>query len=151
MSSSVLNNERLVELLVQRATDGLNASERIELNRLLGENQYTDSEQFEQTAAALLLAGCEEEPLPDDLRDRLLSQADAFGMQDARPVTDLGAIRAQRSQAAPAAAVRGSSKLAWFAAAASVLIALAAWWPRLTNTPATPQPVATLEQRRGEL
>ena len=38
MSSSVLNNERLVELLVQRATDGLNASERIELNRLLGEN-----------------------------------------------------------------------------------------------------------------
>ena len=149
MSSSVLNNERLVELLVQRATDGLNASERIELNRLLGENQYTDSEQFEQTAAALLLAGCEEEPLPDDLRDRLLSQADAFGMQDAaRPVADLGAIRAQRSQAAPGAAARGGSKLAWFAAAASVLIALVGWWPRLTNPPAPPQQVATLEQRR---
>ena len=71
MSPSVMNNERLVELLVQRATDGLNASERVELNRLLGQEQYSDSEQFEQTAAALLLAGCpEDEPLPEDLRER---------------------------------------------------------------------------------
>jgi anti-sigma-K factor RskA len=153
MSPSVMNNERLVELLVQRATDGLNASERVELNRLLGQEQYSDSEQFEQTAAALLLAGCpEDEPLPEDLRERLLNQADAFGTQNvASPVADLGAIRAQRAQEISAAPARGGSKLAWFAVAASLLIALAGWWPRLTNEPATQQQVSTLEQRRDQL
>ena len=58
MRPSILDNDRLVNLLVQRAIDGtLNASERMELKQLLEHKPYGDSDLFDQTAAALLIAG----------------------------------------------------------------------------------------------
>ena len=51
MSNSVMQNPRLVELLVQRAVDGLNSSERAELTQLLSEDRYVDAGRFEYTAA----------------------------------------------------------------------------------------------------
>jgi hypothetical protein len=131
MSASIMNNDRLVELLVQRATEGLSANEQIELNRLLAQGNYTDADQFEATAAALMLASApEDEPLPDSLRSRLEQQADAFIAAAPAPasVTPL-------TVKTPASPTRGPSKLPWFAAAACAVLALAGWWPREEREP----------------
>src|ERR1044072_1861440 len=89
MSNSVMQNQRLVELLVQRAVDGLNSAERAELKSLLEEENYVDAGRFEYTAAALLLAGDVEhsvpEEMPDSLRDRLYAQAEMFEATMAPP------------------------------------------------------------------
>lgn len=176
MSNSVMQNQRLVELLVQRAVDGLNSSERAELKQLLSEEKYVDAGRFEYTAAALLLAGDVEsttEEMPEDLRDRLMAQAETFeasmepplrqSTSQPRVISIAGRSRSvtpQPSVAPPAksATARKSSsvlsKAGWFAAAASVLIALVGWWPRLQtgDDPATQAPVAnTLQQERERL
>ncbi|MFC4308930.1 anti-sigma factor domain-containing protein [Steroidobacter flavus] len=182
MSNSVMQNPRLVELLVQRAVDGLNSSERAELKQLLSEERYVDAGRFEYTAASLLLAADVEnnapEEMPYSLRERLMAQADtvAASMPEPAPRQSSSqprvisiAGRTRSTTAAPAVsapppvskapAPRKSSsswgsKVGWFAAAASVLIALAGWWPRLQSggEPTTEIPVAsTLEQERQQL
>src|SRR5687768_13385926 len=175
MSNSVMQNQRLVELLVQRAVDGLNSSERAELKALLEEENYVDAGRFEYTAAALLLAGDVEhsvpEEMPDSLRDRLYAQAEMFEATMAPPprqrssssgqpqvISIAGRSRSSATapsgsqQAAPAkpsarkpsSSYSLQSKAGWFAAAASVLIAVAGWWPRLENgdAPSAEVPVA---------
>jgi len=181
MSNSVMQNPRLVELLVQRAVDGLNSSERAELKQLLSEERYMDAGRFEYTAASLLLASDVEnnapEEMPYSLRERLMAQADnvAASMPAAPPrqmssqprVISI-AGRSRTSTAAPAVnspppasskappARKSASfggRVGWFAAAASVLIAIAGWWPRLqSGDPMVEAPIAsTLEQERQEL
>ena len=177
MSNSVMQNQRLVELLVQRAVDGLNSSERAELKQLLSEENYVDAGRFEYTAAALLLAGDVEnvtEEMPDDLRDRLIAQAETFEASMAPPprqsssqprvISIAGRTRsatatpnvaqAPKPKASSPKVSSFPSKAGWFAAAASVLIAVAGWWPRLqTGTePAIETPiVSTLQQEREKL
>ena len=175
-----MQNQRLVELLVQRAVDGLNSAERAELKQLLAEENYVDAGRFEYTAAALLLAGnVEDEALPEDLQDRLLIQAQSFESSldtssfkappPASPRQQVISIVGRSRQAAstPAQAakqqqtvaprrtsnVAWQGKVGWFAAAASVLIAVAGWWPRLQSGGADVEPpvVASLEQQREAL
>lgn len=178
-----MQNPRLVELLVQRAVDGLNSSERAELKQLLSEERYDDAGRFEYTAASLLLAGDveshEPEEMPDSLRDRLMAQAETFAASSMSPQTRQStaqprvisiAGRSRSTTAAPAVSAppaaepskrpsrKASSwqgKVGWFAAAASVLIAVAGWWPRMQTggDPAveTPAMVSTLEQERQQL
>lgn len=179
-----MHNPRLVELLVQRAVDGLNSSERAELKQLLSEEKYVDAGRFEYTAAALLLAGDVEnqatEEMPDSLRDRLMDQADTFAassmssapprQSSAQPRVISIAGRSRTSAPAPAVSTSSTSqsaqrpsrkpagwqgKVGWFAAAASVLIALAGWWPRMQTggDPMVEAPVVatTLEQERQQL
>jgi hypothetical protein len=159
----------------------LNSSERAELKQLLSEQKYVDAGRFEYTAASLLLAGDMEnnapEEMPYSLRERLMAQADtvASSMEPAprqqtssqprvisiagrsRSTTAAPAVSAQPVSKAPPAVRKSSSwgsKVGWFAAAASVLIALAGWWPRLQTggDPMTEIPVAsTLEQERQQL
>lgn len=177
-----MQNQRLVELLVQRAVDGLNSSERAELKALLEEENYVDAGRFEYTAAALLLAGDMEhsvpEEMPDSLRDRLYTQAEMFEASMAPPprqrssgaqpqvISIAGRSRSsaptpsigqQPSVAKQPARSKSSasslqSKAGWFAAAASVLIAVAGWWPRMQSgeQPATEVSVATLMQQERE-
>lgn len=180
MSNSVMQNQRLVELLVQRAVDGLNSAERAELKQLLSEEKYVDAGRFEYTAAALLLAGDVEnttEEMPDDLRARLMAQAETFEASSmpagsrqitAHPRVISIAGRSRNATPTPSASAAPSSspsrkpspsrslqsKVGWFAAAASVLIALAGWWPRLqtSDAPAIEEPiVSTLQQEREKL
>ena len=179
MSNSVMQNPRLVELLVQRAVDGLNSSERAELKQLLSEEKYVDAGRFEYTAASLLLAGDvenhEHEEMPYSLRERLMAQADTVAasmppspsrQSASQPRVISIAGRSRSTAAAPAVSAppvqkaqpsRKSSswggKVGWFAAAASVLIALAGWWPRLqTGGEGIEAPIAsTLEQERQDL
>lgn len=175
-----MENPRLVELLVQRAVDGLNSSERAELKQLLSEERYVDAGRFEYTSASLLLASDVEnnapEEMPYSLRERLMAQADTFvdSMPTApslqttsQPRVISIAGRSRSTTAAPAASApppaakapaarkpTSFGKAGWFAAAASVLIALAGWWPRLQSGDpmAETGPIAsTLEQERQDL
>jgi anti-sigma-K factor RskA len=176
-----MQNQRLVELLVQRAVDGLNSSERAELKALLEEENYVDAGRFEYTAAALLLAGDVEhsvpEEMPDSLRDRLYAQAEMFEATMAPPPRQRSssgqpqvisiAGRSRSSATTPSGGQQSSqpkqtarkpsssyslqSKAGWFAAAASVLIAVAGWWPRLEDGDQSAEvPVATVLQQERE-
>ena len=140
MSASIMNNERLVELLVQRATEGLSANEQIELNRLLAEGKFSDAEQFEATAAALMLASSlDDEPLPAALKGRLEQHADAFAAAAPTPIATLPV------KSPPVAAPAG--KFGWFAAAACAVLAVAGWWPRLQEQ----QPTDILSQASADM
>ena len=154
MSASIMTNERLVELLVQQATEGgLTSKERAELSRLLREDSYSDAGEFDYTVAALQLAAVDDEPMPEALRARLFQQADEFSRKPITSPTQIG----QRP-----AATSTNSTVAWFAAAASVVVAIIGWWPRLavdrqpeqvSHVPAPiPKPPApTLAEQRNAL
>lgn len=120
MKPSVLHEERLADLLVQQVTDGLNASEQAELDRLLAGKPYADASVFESTAAALVAASIPaSEPMPADLRSRLREQADAF---------------VSRSRAIPPRRIPGRdpsmrSAAMWLTLAASITLAIMGWWP----------------------
>ena len=179
MRPSILDNDRLVNLLVQRSIDGtLNASERMELKQLLEHKPYGDSDLFDQTAAALLIAGApDDEPMPKALRNRLMQQAGAFDATAPRAVvTKIGG--SQRAQPAPKilrpapqvvvreapeemfhdipdeiAPVRrfAPENVAWFAMAASLVLAIIGWWPRFTDDSPQVAEVASVQEQREQL
>jgi hypothetical protein len=80
--------ERALDLLVENATEGLDARRQRELDELLDSLAGTaadaaadlDKESFELAAAAIELALTDAEPMPAALRQRLGRQAaDVFG------------------------------------------------------------------------
>ena len=129
MNGHFLDNERLADLLVQLATEGLSAADRHELDELLDAYPEADPQALEVTAAALMLAGgWKEEPLPESLRRRLDAAAVEYSARN--PVdSELPAVVAWSREGKPPAS--RSSGFAWFAAAASIVLAIAAWIPRL--------------------
>jgi anti-sigma-K factor RskA len=138
MSAPAKYPDRVLELLVQRATDSLNASEQIELNRLLAQDKQPDGHQFEQTAAALLLAGVgEEEPMPEGLKAKLMGQAENFALNMATrsPVVNMPFAEKTKSRHRVSARAKAmpANRWPWVATAAALLIALAGWWPRLMD------------------
>lgn len=65
-------DERLLELLADEATEGLGPAERAELETLLAAASEVEADAFEQAAAAIDLAYTEiKEPLPAALRDHI--------------------------------------------------------------------------------
>jgi hypothetical protein len=67
---------RLDDLLLARATSGLTAAERVELERLLEAHPGVDSERYEPAAAAVWLATLDlSEPLPERVRAKLEKRA----------------------------------------------------------------------------
>ena len=128
MSGHFLDNERLADLLVQQASEGLSEADWHELDGLLIAYPEADPQALEVTAAALLLAGeWKEEPLPESVRRRLNAAAAEF-IAGIPKLSQLSAAVARR-EAQPAAST--SAGFAWFAAAASIVLAIAAWIPRL--------------------
>ena len=126
MSQAFLSDERCVDLLIQRATTGLGAAEAAELDALLARYPDADREAFEPAVAALTLgAGGARAPLPPALRARLLAQGLAVA-----PVASPAGRASRPRSAAPA----------WWAAAASIVVAIAAWYPHLAGPPPAPTP-----------
>lgn len=177
MRPSILDNDRLVNLLVQRAIDGtLNASERMELKQLLEHKPYGDSDLFDQTAAALLIAGApDDEPMPKALRNRLMQQAGAFAATAPRAVvTSIGSQRVQPTpqilrparqvvreepqemfheipdEVEPARRF-AAENVAWFAMAASLVLAIIGWWPRFTGDSQQVAEVPSVQEQRQQL
>jgi len=114
MSESPMASEPLMDLLLERATAGLDAADSAQLERLL---QAPPARRFaveqtvaiEQTVAAVMLAlDGHRDPLPAHVVERILEQG-------------------PRVRGAP----RWRAGLGWWAAAACLGLALAGWWPRL--------------------
>ncbi len=127
--------ERLVELLCQRAIEGLSPGETGELRVLLKSHPHVDADQFDEAAAWVDLACLKTQTeMPAALQTRIAEQAVASLTAAARDETSRGstviamdARRATRSSAAPA----------WLAAAASLVIAFALWMrgPEIREVP----------------
>ena len=89
------SNERLLELLADRATEGLSAADERALEALLGTHPEVEKDLFELPAAAIQLVGGGPEriqALPPELDTRLRQQAREFS-------------RSPRREAAPARGV----------------------------------------------
>jgi hypothetical protein len=113
MSERAMLSEALLDLLLERATAGLDPEATAELERLLREQPeaaQAEDHAIEQSVAAVLLAmDAQEDPLPAPVLDRILLRT-----------------RPRPSRAA---------SVAWWSAAACLGLALAGWWPRLILGP----------------
>ena len=120
--------DRLLELLTTHAVEGLSPVEQSELDQLQARSPGVDSESVAQAAAALHLALAPAEDLPAALRGRLVADADRFfshtrhSSESATPIHSLEAT-----------APRSFAGLAWLAVAATLLLAVAGWLPRLVS------------------
>jgi hypothetical protein len=73
------NEERLLDLMIQRATTGITDIEQQELDRLASDsNNLNEPERFEAVAAAVDVAATDPTALPDELRDQILISAGDF-------------------------------------------------------------------------
>lgn len=149
MSARFLEDDRLVELLVQLETEGLPPAESLELDALLEASPDARRDAFAPAAAALTLAAkLPAEPLPATLQARLVEQG-------RRTVQ---AVAAGKVVPLPTKAKRepvAGSPFGWYAAAAALILAVAAWWPKLDGETSvavvTPPPIPTQAEQRAAL
>lgn len=146
------NKDRLMSLLADRATQGLSQEELIELNELLQKHPDWDNPYFDLTAAAVNLADIEiDEPMPDELRERIMVNAFQY-VNAAHSQTEPQEIIYQQEVSKDRAS--GTNKenftkgnvvpfpqkssrwqmMGWYVAAACLLLAALGWWPRLSQT-----------------
>jgi len=155
MSHRHLNDDRLIDLLVREATEGVDAAEQQEIEKLFAQYPSEDRDEIARVAAALALATrAPEEPLPSALREQLHANAKLW--LDARDST---VVPFEKDTAGKRSSSR-SSVLPWFAAAACLLLAIGGWWPRLREAPRNQQAqvvqpsqprVASLAEQRAAL
>jgi anti-sigma-K factor RskA len=126
--------ERTIELLADRALEGLAPEERVELERLLAENPDLDDDSFELAAASVALAAADDARLPERLRTRVASDAGTFFGSAVAPFP----ARTPWLQSA-----------GWYAAAACLALAAVVWWMRPDQP--VPAPSPTLAQLREHL
>ncbi|TVQ59217.1 MAG: anti-sigma factor [Phycisphaerales bacterium] len=143
------SDDRLLELLADRATEGLDPAQTAELERLLRQTAAYSGDELDRAAAALASVYCSapgapgapSESMPDGVRAALEAQAKTWR-------TGEGAARAAgaRTAATPvfgepsrdpnvAGRIGAGAGLAWMAAAACLMLALLGWWPRIATTP----------------
>jgi hypothetical protein len=124
-----MSEDRLLELLANRATEGLGPSETVELQRLLAEHPEVDEWELDLAAGAIELAlGPEpDEELPEALRARILADAPPVlaATRAAQPIS-LAAVRARRSRLSTVSMAAG-----W--AAAAVLAGLLLLPPQMPS------------------
>ena len=152
MSADQVHNDRLEELLVARAVDGLEPVESAELEALLAEHGHADPDGYDLAAASVWLAvGAAGEPMPEAVAARsrrTLERTVAAGEPvRAEKEGEPGAanVRPLRRPSRPGrtAAVSG-----WLAAAAALVVAVAGWWPQAQSSQPT---AAELTAARDDL
>jgi hypothetical protein len=155
MNAPLRSEERLFDLLVLEATQGLSAVEEHELQELKREFPHAANVDIERTVAALtvaLLAG--RDMPPQALRDRIVAAGRAAAATKSQTprasVSNLQDARSTRSASGVSASNR-FSRAGWWVAAASLLLALAGWWPRLTGNPSALVANTSPTQAREEL
>ena len=137
------NDDRLLDLLADRATEGLDPAHNAELERLLRESGAFTGDELDLAAAALdrAFGASPAESMPVSARQALAASAETWS----KGVAPSPAASA-RSSTGPvfgtpprvAGRIGAASGLAWLAAAACLLLALLGWWPRIAGTPGAP-------------
>ncbi len=153
MNAQFLQDERIADLLVRQETEGLDEAAQRELDSLLGAAPAAARDALAGAASAVTLAGnLPLEPLPAALREKLIAQGRAAVREAA--AGRVVSLADRRPASAPVAQPAGS-RMGWYAAAASLLLAVAAWWPQLGTEPAqvavTPPVVTPAEEREALL
>ena len=74
------NDDRMLQLLADRATEGVERTDAAALDEWLATNPGVDADAFERAAAvvALTRTSADEEALPTSLRDKLFADAEVF-------------------------------------------------------------------------
>lgn len=126
---SMFDNERIVELLCERATQGLTAAEELELETLLSAYPGQDAEALDRVAGAMTVGVLQQHsrPLPPALREKLLRDSQPFVTNPTAPAGK-SALRSLKWLAASG----------WIAAAAAMILAVAGWWQSLSPAPLAP-------------
>ena len=151
MNATFLDDNALADLLVQYETEGLTPAERRELDELLAQAPGAQLDALAGAAAALTLAArLPAEPMPAALMEKIAAKGRIEVLRDADAKVVPLAPRAEPATRKPA-----PSSFGWYAAAASLLLAVTAWWPRLAEQPADvvtgPTPVPTAAEQRAAL
>jgi hypothetical protein len=156
------NKDRIMHLLADRATQGLSREELIELNELLEKHPQWDNPYFDLTAAAVSLTDLEiDEPLPDELRQKIMANAFQYVNSEQAANARQTAGPDEQANGDPAKQNPGTvvtfpqragawQRMGWYAAAACLILALAGWWPRLTQSPEPVNLSALREQLLAE-
>lgn len=112
--------DRINDLLIERATHGLPPEQAAELKALLAQNPGAGTDQFELAAAALDLAMTDAsvEAMPEHVKRRILAQVTGATGSVQTPVARIGIPRSR-------------SFAGWAVAAALLVIAVAGWWSKL--------------------
>jgi len=125
MAARLPEGERLQDLLVLRAVEGLAAPEAQELDALALRSPGVDTDAFDRVAAAVALAGLRVEPMPDTVRARVKAGADAYFAARGDARLDPAPAEVTYLPARPKAATAWGG---WFAAAAALVLAAVGWW-----------------------
>jgi hypothetical protein len=125
MSARFLHDERLSDLLVQRAIEGLGPEASSELAERARQHQDYDDDAIDRIAAALSMSGLELEPMPVQVRDRLEERAESWCRAQAGQQARVVAFP-ERQHSAEGRGLR------WLAAASVVLGALG-WYQAFDN------------------
>lgn len=147
-------DERLLDLLAARATQGLSEEESRELERIGAGSPDQTADALDLAAAAADLAMIEHvlEPMPHAVRRRLQAEAARWmaggdhshtSRQGQRRNDAVARIEPRDFRRAGSRWLQGAG---WLVAAACLLLAVVGWWPHLTATPAPP-PLATQVDR----
>lgn len=138
--------DRLLDLLADRAVQGLSDDEQAELDRLLAAHadEEVDAESFDRAAAAIDLGmgPGEFEPLPAELADRIRAAAPDF-LPAERPSADGTMVESASARPQQRSARWVREALAVFIAAACLAFAALTWWARS----GAPQAVDLAQQR----
>jgi hypothetical protein len=126
MSAHFLEDERLSDLLVQRAVEGLDSAAGAELAERAQRYRDYDDDAVDRIAAALSISGLEVEPMPTHLRDRLEAEANNWSTERAGQSARVVAF----PETPKAADISGGFR--WLAAA-SVLVGVVGWYQAFDN------------------
>ena len=127
--SSPQPQERLEELLADRALFGLEPEEQSELESLSGASYEAEAEAYDRALAALQGAlVAEKQTAPSaSLEDRLLADAEQFFA--AAPAQPAAPAQAPIHDLASAREAQAGPATPWLVAAAAAILAVVAWWP----------------------
>lgn len=148
---------KLMQLLADRATEGLDPFSTRELDELIARRPHYESFALERAAAAIDLAmppACVE-ALPRSLRDRVLTDAGRYLATAVRPHVSLSDNNESQNRVMDVGSGRWSGRVGWSLSAAALLLAVLGWWQALTmekpSAVSTPARYAQFVRESGDL